>query len=230
MSTAPFLINALINDTFMLQALVDSGCLCSGVINDELSKKLQLPRIPIPPRSLQTAENTTVNKPVVRNITFISIDLDGYTIPKLWLYIVPHITHALILGKKWLEDQDAVIHSKEQRLELRKGNISVYSAKVWRQKLRKAVNPKVTSLADMTCLMKEVPVCKASIEDINKALRSKSSLTLEEAQKSLPLQVKNFAHLFADDAGAQDLPKHRRNLGGHCTTCREKSSWYYEKH
>ena len=61
----------------MLQALVDNGCLCSGIINADVADKLKLPRISILPRRLQTAEKSTENKPVVDSITYISLDLDG---------------------------------------------------------------------------------------------------------------------------------------------------------
>ena len=69
MNTAPFLVNALINDFNMVQALVDNGCLCSEIINDDLASKLQLPRIRINPRSLETVEESTPNKPIVDSIT-----------------------------------------------------------------------------------------------------------------------------------------------------------------
>ena len=196
----------------MLQALVDNGCLCSGIISDEVAQNLQLPRISILPRKLQTAEISTSVKPEVNSITYVTLDLDGYVTPKLWLYIVPQSTHNLILGKKWLEDQDAIIHSKDQRLELRKSGGNIYSAKIWRQKLRNVAKPKMTSASSMTSIIKEIPVCKVSLEDINKALRSKPNLTMENAQKRLPEQVRNFAHLFMDDKGAEDLPPSRGSL------------------
>lgn len=84
----------------MVQALVDNGCLCYGIIDDELTNKLKLPRIPISPRMIETAENSSKNKPIVESITYISMDPDGYITPKLCLYVVPHSTHQLILGKK----------------------------------------------------------------------------------------------------------------------------------
>ncbi|KAI0990812.1 hypothetical protein K3495_g17375 [Podosphaera aphanis] len=118
----------------------------------------------------------------------------------------------MILGKKWLEDQDAVIHAKEQRLDLRKSGGTVYGVKRWRQVLSSVARPRVASIASMTTMMKSIPVCRASLEDINKALRVKPSLTIEEARKRLPEQVKDFAHLFSDDSGANDLPPLRGKL------------------
>ncbi|KAI0992245.1 hypothetical protein K3495_g15941, partial [Podosphaera aphanis] len=63
MNTNPFLVNALVNDVTMVQALVDNGCLCSGIIDDALTSELKLPRIPISPRQLETVEESSVDKP-----------------------------------------------------------------------------------------------------------------------------------------------------------------------
>lgn len=212
LNTDPFLVNALLNDFLMVQALVDNGCLCYGIISEELSTKLNLPRIAIPPRSLETAEEMTTNKPVVNSISYISLDLDGYLTPKLWLYIVPKSTHQLILGKKWLEDQDAVMHAKEQLLELRKSGGQIYSVKRWRQGLRSVAHPENASAEAMASMLETVPVCRATLEDISKALRGKPKLSIDEARDKLPEQVKDFAHLFADDSGANNLPNSRGHL------------------
>lgn len=147
----------------MVQALVDNGCLCYGIIDEALTTKLNLPRIPISPRLLETAENLTKNKPIITAITFVSLDLDGYLSRKLWLYIVPQSSHPMILGKKWLEEQDALVHSKEQRLELRKYGGSINSVKKWRQGLRHIARPKNSSIKEMTSIMESVPVCKANL-------------------------------------------------------------------
>lgn len=100
MNTSPFLVNVLINDLTMVQALVDNGCLCSGIIDDTLATQLNLPREAISPRQIETAEKSSFNKPMVKDITYVSIDLDGNVTKKLWLYIVPFSTHQMILGKK----------------------------------------------------------------------------------------------------------------------------------
>lgn len=156
------------------------------------------------------------------SITFISLDLDGYVTPKLWLYVFPNSNHPMILGKKWLEDQDAVIHAKEQQLELQKGCSSVYGVKRWRQAFKSVARPKLAADTTMTTLMKSIPVCRASPEDISKALRVKPKLTLEEAKGRLLEEVKDLAHLFADDSGAEALPKPRGNLD-HAIDLRQKN-------
>ncbi|KAI1003070.1 hypothetical protein K3495_g5134 [Podosphaera aphanis] len=118
----------------------------------------------------------------------------------------------MILGKKWLEDQDAVVHSREQRLELRKGGISVYSARKWRQGFRAIPCPKNESAESMASIIGRVPVCKTTFQDISKALHGKPKLTVDEVRERLPNQVKDFAHLFADDSGADDLPQSHGHL------------------
>ena len=67
----------MLNDVIFVQALVDNGCLCSGIIDDALATKLQLPRISITPRRLETAEDSSKDKPIIDSITFVSLDLDG---------------------------------------------------------------------------------------------------------------------------------------------------------
>ncbi|KAI0996128.1 hypothetical protein K3495_g12053 [Podosphaera aphanis] len=203
MNTDPFLVNALINDVTMIQALVDNGCLCSGIIDDTLAAELRLPRISISPRSIETAENSTIDKPIVKHITFVCLDLDGIVTPKLWLYVVPNSTHQMILGKRWLEDQDAVIHAKEQRLNLRKNGGSIYSVKRWRNQLSNIARPRIASIETIASMVKTIPICKASLDDINKALRPKSKLMMKEAQERLPNEIKDFAHIFAHDCGIE---------------------------
>lgn len=129
-----------------------------------------------------------------------------------WLYIVPSSTHKKILGKKWLEDQDAIIHSKGQKLELRKHNMTICIVRRWRQDLRNVTRSRYASAKTLVSWSKQVPICKVTIEDINKAPRDKPNLSIEEVRDRLPAQVKSFAHLFADDNGANKLPPSRGHL------------------
>ncbi|KAI0992903.1 hypothetical protein K3495_g15281, partial [Podosphaera aphanis] len=151
-------------------------------------------------------------KPVVNSITYVSLDLDGYITPKLWLYVVPNSTHRLILGKKWLEDEDAIIHAKEERLELRKKGGCIFNTKRWTEEFETGVLPEITSVNVVASMTSSVPICRASLEDISKALRIKPQLTTDEARSRLPKEIKDFAHLFADDSGADELPPSRGQL------------------
>ncbi|KAI0996435.1 hypothetical protein K3495_g11747 [Podosphaera aphanis] len=212
MFSPPFLVNALINDEVMVQGLIDNGCLCSGIICDKLVSKLNLPRIPITPRPLETAENSSSTKLMIKHVTHVNLDLDGYIVANLSLYVVPNSTHQLILGKMWLEDQDAVIISKDQCLHLGKLGGFIYSTKAWNRNLSQIPIPQSTTVGDLTSMIKTVPICRASIEDISKALRVKPRLSKDAARLRLPKEIRDFAHIFADDEGADDLPPNRDSL------------------
>lgn len=98
----------------------------------------------------------------------------------------------------------------------------------------------------MTLKMKNVPICKALIEDISRALQEKQPITTKNLRNRLPEQVRDFGHLFAGDGGANDLPpshgtldpainlkyeeeKKLSHLGGLYTICPENNCWFYEK-
>ncbi|KAI0995652.1 hypothetical protein K3495_g12528 [Podosphaera aphanis] len=72
--------------------------------------------------------------------------------------------------------------------------------------------PQPATIDMMTSMLKTVQVFKATIEDINKALRTKPGLSKHDAKLRLPVQLREFAKLFADDTGAEDLPPHRGHL------------------
>lgn len=55
----------------------------------------------------------------------------------------------------------------------------------------------------MIPMLEGIPVCKATLEDIRKAFRVKLSLSIEQVGESLPVQVKDFIHLSAEDMGAK---------------------------
>lgn len=116
------------------------------------------------------------------------------------------------MGKKWLEDQDATIHAREQRLHLGKLGGSIYSVKRWRQEFRNIPRPRIASVEVIKSMIRTIPICRASLDDINKALRTKPSVTLEEARRRLPDQVKEFAHLFTYELDANKLPPNRGTL------------------
>lgn len=59
MNCNSFLLNALVNDLTIVKVLIDSGWLYSGIIDDELTTQISLPRFFIHPRQLQTAEESS---------------------------------------------------------------------------------------------------------------------------------------------------------------------------
>ena len=66
--------------------------------------------------------------------------------------------------------------------------------------------------AVMVSMISGAPICKLTLEDINKALREKPRLSVIEAKNRLLEQIKDFAHLFADSEDTDDLPPFRGHI------------------
>lgn len=114
------------------------------------------------------------------------------------------------------------MHTKEQRLDLRRGKKIIYIVNRWGQKLSNVARPRIMSPEGMKSMAKTISVCKASLDDINKALRVKPKLSLKEAYTCLSEQIKDYAHLFADNKGAEELPPLKGPLD-HSINLREES-------
>ena len=71
-----FLINIRFNNIYYFKAFINSGYLYYTIISEDLYRRLNLPRIAIPPRRLDGVAST-INR-TIKWITYISIDLDRY--------------------------------------------------------------------------------------------------------------------------------------------------------
>lgn len=76
MNGKPFVIDALINGIYQVPTLIDNGCECLAAINKTLVRKLDLPRIKIPPRNLTGATNDQGE--IINEMTKMELDVDGY--------------------------------------------------------------------------------------------------------------------------------------------------------
>ncbi|KAM4055845.1 hypothetical protein HRG_002773 [Hirsutella rhossiliensis] len=54
----------------------------------------------------------------IDKITYVSIDLDGHQQHRVFAYVIDDLNWDMILGKRWMEDQDVHIHAKEGYLEI----------------------------------------------------------------------------------------------------------------
>ncbi|KAM4063998.1 reverse transcriptase (RNA-dependent DNA polymerase) [Hirsutella rhossiliensis] len=106
-----------VNGTDFVPSLVDYGCLCYGAVSKRTFHSLQLPHIRVQPRILENAAGD--GKEVkIDKITYVSIDLDGHQQHRVFMYVIDDLNWDMILGKRWMEDQDVHIHAKEGYLEI----------------------------------------------------------------------------------------------------------------
>lgn len=68
----------------------------------------------------------------------------------------------MIVGKNWLEDQDALIYAKDQQLETMMYGAWISSVNRWESDLSSVVKPQYISINTMASMVEEVLVYRAS--------------------------------------------------------------------
>ncbi|KAI0997402.1 hypothetical protein K3495_g10783 [Podosphaera aphanis] len=221
MNGNPFLVDVLINNLFTVPALIDSGCDCLAAISNSLVRKADLPRIEVSPRKLTEATNSVQDGELITEMTKIELDINGYQ-RTLYAYIIPGLSHGLILGKPWMEREDVIYHTRERYMEIREAVIDGRPMQVWERQLNKK-NAQVRNIwPNIMCLSAGVflatirrarkvnneasQIFSATLADIQKALApdKKTSTSMEK----LPRQYYKFANLFKKEE-IDKLPPHR---------------------
>ena len=101
MDSHPFLVDIYFKEHCRnSQALVDSGCLCYATISESLADSLDLPRIPIPSRTLSEVTRARHSQ-IIDSITHALIDVPGHS-QVVMAYVIPDQTRPMILGLPWL--------------------------------------------------------------------------------------------------------------------------------
>ncbi|KAM4060860.1 retrovirus polyprotein [Hirsutella rhossiliensis] len=109
-------VNFGINREYFITAFVDCGCLCYGTISERLARKLHLPRIPIKPRTLEQVN--TFSPEAICAVTYFDFDIDGYQKKRAFFYVVRDQTDPVILGKKWLNQEDVTLRLSQNLLHI----------------------------------------------------------------------------------------------------------------
>ncbi|KAI0991717.1 hypothetical protein K3495_g16470, partial [Podosphaera aphanis] len=213
MNGMPFIIDTLINGIYHVPTLIDNGCECLAAINNTLVRKLNLPRIKIPPRKLAGA--TRGYGETISEMTKVELDVDGYR-KALYAYVIPRLSHELILGKPWMEQEDILYHAKEHFMEIREAIIDSKPLRVWEKGIQKTNDLNIASLSAGVFLAtirrakrvdaKPTQLFAITLADIQKALAPKKKTPTNLTK--LPPQYKEFARLFKKEL-TDKLPPHR---------------------
>jgi RNase H-like domain found in reverse transcriptase/Reverse transcriptase (RNA-dependent DNA polymerase)/Integrase zinc binding domain/Integrase core domain len=226
MDTTPFLVDILVNAKFYTDAFIDGGCLCFAAFSSQFVHDRNLPRIEIEPRHLKLAQEDGTQRGKITHITFVDADLDGRQ-ERIYGYVIKDLSHNIILGKPWMEQNDVIYHGKERKLtfgdsaglEIReKGWLYTDAPSEVQTRIAnlRIESPRLMIGSHFATLMKRCRKDKSSIisavtvHDITKALEYKTKLTLEETREALPDPIKHHAAIFTDDdEGLQALAPHR---------------------
>ncbi|XPS81508.1 hypothetical protein M3J07_013470 [Ascochyta lentis] len=201
-------IHTVINSTTPATAIVDNGCCTYCLVNEQSVQKINLPRIPITPI---TIEGVNSQRSTITAITEFTLDIRGVLQHCVAAYITPSTyNYNIILRKTWLEDVGGVISTKDKLLSMERYNVTVRSTEV----LTPLDCCPVSAVAFQYHVQKSrkensgIQVFAASIKDIQKALKPKTQMTVQEVKAALPAYLQSYVKLFVpeEDGKTPEVP------------------------
>ena len=193
------------------RSLFDNGCSCYATVSPAIVRRHKLPTITISPRPVSGLFQN--KQQMITEVAYGPIDVGGHQQRCIFAYVIPGQSENLILGQKWMEDQDV-------RLSPRKGCLTIKSTgiRVWNDNLRKNVNVKHAQVCSSVFIglvrrARKQPdsgtkVFAASLKDIEKALAVKKRT---DPRVKLPGHYHEHLPLF-DMKIADQLPPHRPGI------------------
>ncbi|EFZ04205.2 Pol [Metarhizium robertsii ARSEF 23] len=218
MDSPPFYVNIGLNRERYTTALIDCGCLCYGTIKEALVQKLQLPRIPIKPRTLEHVAGFVYD--AIQHVSYMDIDIDGYQKRRAFFYVVPGQEDDVILGRTWMNQENVVIHPAKKLLYIGSNDLWVRERDRKKRKKYKLRGMMASVFAGLVRRARRqeqddkkdrLRVFAASIKDIEKALAPK---TKSDPREKLPKHYHEFLPVF-DREKADQLPPSRPGID-HC--------------
>ena len=154
--------------------MVNNGYCTYCLVNERSVQRMNLPRIPITPITIEGVNNQIST---ITAITEFTLDVGGVQQLCVAAYITPSTyNYDIILGKTWLEDVGGVINTKDKLLSIERYNVTVRSTEV----LTPLDCYPVSAVAFQYHVRKSrkensgTQVFAASMKDIEKALKLKT--------------------------------------------------------
>ena len=114
----PLLINSLINSSFFVQAMFDTGFLCLSMIDEALVRRENTFVEQVSSKSLRLADGSRTK---ISKIARYKLDTDGRQ-EQLWGYVMPNLAYPIILGKPWMERKKVTYVAGKQYLHIGQGD------------------------------------------------------------------------------------------------------------
>lgn len=211
MDCAPFIVSALIDDTYFAKTLIDTGCLSYGLCDPRFAQKNNLTRLRINPRTVSGVDGNITAE--INEVVVVRLDLDGYRERKVFLYVAPIGYYDMILGMPWVTAQDVRINGPRSELRIRgPQGVLVKSENEFQRIERQLSRPVIVSAASFQWIRtkskegkgtkRNVEVFAASMVDINKALTAKQKT---DPRTKLPDWAIRYLPTF-DHRKAETLP------------------------
>ena len=214
-----FHTTALIDHYHQLCTLIDPGSSAFATISQKHIKRLGLKTHPLAPR-LITGVLEDISG-VINQVTTFRLDIGGLVVDKAWAYVVPNQGEDMILGMPWLKHCHAELNSADSTLFFRNHNLSIISNEIREKRcsgsgvknlvVNKVMASTFIGIAKRAKKDQRIKIFAASLSDIEKALRPKVQLSLEEIRNLLPQSYKSYAQVF-NPKEASTLPPHRPGI------------------
>ena len=167
-----FSIPAFINRTSYVKTLINGGSESYGLIDARVATKLHLPRLPVKERGM-----IAFNKPTgvrISEVAYCSLDIAGHRQSRVFFYVVPQLfDHGIILGRPWLQSQDAYIDPKEDSLIIQRSGVKIHNMEKPRTPEIRQVSAVAFTRLTRGKHQRKIAVFTASLADIAKALAVK---------------------------------------------------------
>ena len=110
------IVPVLVNNQVFAKAMIDTGCLSHGLCNPRFARKHKLKRMEIEPRTVSGHDGKQTG--VITEVVVLDMDMEGYEMPRTFLYVVPTGQYDMILGMPWIAAHGAQINGPRSELRI----------------------------------------------------------------------------------------------------------------
>jgi hypothetical protein len=194
-------------------SLIDNGCSCYATVSPATVQRHKLPTFSILPRQITGflhGEPQTITQ-----VAYGPMDISGHQQDRVFAYVVPGQSDNLILGQKWMEDQDVILAPRKGYLTIKSTGVRVRNDDFVKKNNVNVQNTQVSSSVFVGLVRRArkqpdagTEVFAASLRDIEKALAVKKRT---DPRVKLPEHYHDHLPLF-DMKIADRLPPHRLGI------------------
>jgi hypothetical protein len=202
----PFIINVRVNKNKFFRAFINFGCLCYAIISKKHVIRFNLPRINILSRLMKEFGGKNITTFII-NIIYVNVNIDEYE-RRLYFYEIFYQNYDIIFGRPWLKDNHISVNKNGNYLKFKYLNFKVRNiiVDVFNQKRNHAFLNAYMFIKNIK--RDKFRVYAVSFADINKALRPKPTVNVDEL---LPPQYHPWKQAF-DRTLANTLAQHRPSI------------------
>src|SRR6266480_913324 len=163
-------------------SLINQGCSSYATVNPTTMRRHKLQTFPILPRSIT---GFLEEKQTITRVAYGLMDIGGHQQDQVFTYVVPGQSENLILGKKWMEDQDVVLSARKGYLTIKSTGIHIRDNNLMKKNDINAQSNQVPSSIFIGLVRRArkqpdsgIKIFTASLKDIKKAFTVKKRMDL----------------------------------------------------